>query len=50
MKNEGNRTIGPNLTLFFGRFLNTPEEMDPYLGLKSIPFRKRQGLADINPK
>jgi len=43
MNNEGHRTIGPNLTLFFGRFLNTPEEMDPIWGL-TVALRVRQGL------
>jgi len=45
MNEEGNRTIGPNLTLFFRRFLNTPEEMDGYLGLKSS-YVRASGLLE----
>jgi hypothetical protein len=29
-----NNEAKPNLTLFFRRFLNTPEEMDAHLGFK----------------
>jgi hypothetical protein len=32
MNDEGDRGIRPKLTLFFGRFLNTLEEMDDFLG------------------
>jgi len=35
MNNEGERGIGPNLTLFFGRFLNTPDGMAAYLGFNA---------------
>jgi hypothetical protein len=35
MGKESDRGIGPNLTLFFGRFLNTAEEMDGYLEFRS---------------
>jgi len=34
VNNTGDRTIGPNLTLFFRRFLNTPVEMDAHLGFR----------------
>jgi hypothetical protein len=34
INSEGDRDIGPNLTIFFRRFLNTPEEMDAHLGFK----------------
>jgi hypothetical protein len=34
MNNEGDRGIGPNLTLFFRRFLNTVVEMNAHLGFK----------------
>jgi hypothetical protein len=35
INNESERGIGPNLTLFFVGFLNTPEEMDAHLGFKA---------------
>jgi len=34
MSNEGDGGVGTNLTLFFRRFLTTPEGMDAHLGFK----------------
>jgi len=45
MNNEVDRTIGPNLTLFFRPFLNTPEEMDADLGFKGS-HAKAPGLLE----
>jgi hypothetical protein len=45
MNNESNRGIGPNLTLSFRRFLNTPEDMDAHLGFKGNHYRAR-GLLE----
>jgi hypothetical protein len=39
MNKEGNGAIGLNLTIFFGRFLTTPEEMNAHLGFKGSQWR-----------
>jgi len=39
MNNEDDMGLEPNLKIFFGRFLNTPEEMDDYLGFRSVHER-----------
>jgi len=41
--------VEENLTLFFRRFLNTPEEMDAHLGLKGSHVRA-PGLGRGKPQ
>ncbi len=49
MRNEGDRGIGPNLTLFFKCFLTTPEGMDGDLGFSVTP-QKRAGFGRREPQ